>query len=235
MNEIKKSGHIAGAIYLSMVLAGPPTLMVIPGKLIVRGDAAATANNFLAHATLTRWWIVGDLSMAVIFICLGLALYHLLSRVSRIWALLMVAFVLVSATIAFVNALNAIAAVNLFRGGEFLSVIDKPQRDALGMLFVRLHSQSDFINEIFWGVWLFPFGLLVVRSGFLPRWIGIWLIIECFAWLILSPIALFWPDYYGMAFRYSTPIMFAEIAIMLWLLIKGAKISPANQPIARSV
>jgi hypothetical protein len=167
--------------------------------------------------------IMGELVGQVIFICLAIALYRLLNKVNKTWALLMVGFVLVSATIGFLNTLNDIAALILFRGPDFLSVFDKVQREALGMLFVRLHSQGNFINEIFWGLWLFPFGLLVFRSGFLPRWIGIWLMINCGAYLLLGPIALFFPNYYETAFRLATPVLFGELAIMLWLLFKGAK------------
>ena len=191
MHPTVKSARIAGALYLSLVLVAPFSMLYVPGKLIVHGNAVATADNILAHETMFRLSIFGDLIGHVIFICLGIALYRLLSSVNKTWALLMVAFVLVSAAVGFLNTLNNIAAVILFRGGEFLSVLDKSQRDALAMLFLRLHSQGEFINEIFWGVWLFPFGLLVFRSGFLPRFIGIWLIIACFAYVALSAIALF--------------------------------------------
>ena len=95
------------------------------------------------------------------------------------------------------------------------------------ILFLRLHSQGKFINEIFWGLWLFPFGLLVFRSGFLPRFIGVWLMINCFGYLALSVMALFFPHYYDAAFRWAQPVLFGELAIMLWLLIKGAKVHPA--------
>jgi hypothetical protein len=228
MHPTDKAARIAGAVYLSMVLTGPLSLIYIPDKLIVRGNATATAANILSHESMFRLWIIGDLWTSVIFICLGIALYHLLGGVSRPWALLMLGFVLVSAAVGFLDTLNNIAAGLLFHGADFLSVIDKAQRDALGMLFLRLHSQGTFINELFWGLWLFAFGLLVFRSGFLPRFIGVWLMINCVAYLVLSPIALFAPDYYGAAFRYATPILFGEMAIMLWLLIKGAKVPPTS-------
>lgn len=224
MHPTVKAARIAGAIYLSLVLVAPFSMLYVPGKLIVHGNAAATADNILAHETMFRLSIFGDLIGHVIFICLGIALYRLLSSVNKTWALLMVAFVLVSAAVGFLNTLNNIAAVILFRGGEFLSVLDKSQRDALAMLFLRLHSQGEFINEIFWGVWLFPFGLLVFRSGFLPRFIGIWLIIACFAYVALSAIALFFSTYYGATFGWLQPAFFAELAIMLWLLIRGANV-----------
>src|SRR5438046_7235367 len=94
---------------------------------------------------------------------------------------------------------NDIVALRLFRGADCLTLFDKPQRDALGMLFIRLHTQGIFIDEMFWGLWLFPFGLLVFRSGFLPRLIGIWLMINCFGYIILSVIALYFPPYSGAA------------------------------------
>ncbi len=224
MHPLKKAARIAGAIYLSMVITGPFSLIYVPSKLIVRGNAAATADNILAHETMFRLSIMADLVGQVIFICLAIALYRLLSGVNKTWAGLMVAFVLVSAAVGFLNTLNDIAALTLFRGADFLTVFDKPQRDALGMLFIRLHTQGIFIDEIFWGLWLFPFGLLVFRSGFLPRFIGGWLMINCFGYVALSFIALLFPAYYETAFGLAQPVLFGELAIMLWLLIKGAKV-----------
>jgi Domain of unknown function (DUF4386) len=225
MHSTDKAARIAGAVYLSMVITAPFSLIYVPSKLIVSGNATATADNILAHETMFRFSTFGELVGQVVFICLGFALYRLLRDVNRTWAWLMVGFVLVSAAVGFLNALNNIAALFLFRGGEFLTVFDKPQRDALAMLFLRLHSNGHFINEIFWGLWLFPFGLLVFRSGFLPRVLGVWLMINCFGYLALSVTALFFPGYYGTAFTMAQPVLFGELAILLWLLIKGAKVS----------
>jgi Domain of unknown function (DUF4386) len=225
MHPIVKAGRIAGAVYLSMVITGPFSLIYVPSKLIVHGNATATAANILAHATMFRFGIVAGVFGQVIFICLAVALYRLLSDVNKIWAQMMFGFVLVAAAVGFVIELNNLGALILFRGGEFLSVFDKAQLDALGMLFIRLHGQGNMIAEIFWGLWLFPFGLLVVRSGFLPRWIGVWLMINCFGYLVLFITALFFPAYNDKAFLYLQPVLFGELAIMLWLLIKGAKVT----------
>jgi hypothetical protein len=234
MHPTDKAARIAGGVYLSMIFTAPFSLIYVPSKLIVRGNAAATADKILAHETLFRLSIVAELVGMVIFICLGMALYRLLSSVNRTWARLMVAFVLVSAAVGFLNALNNVAALILFRGADFLAVFDKPQRDALAYLFIRLHNNGQFINEIFWGLWLFPFGLLVFRSGFLPRFLGVWLMLACFAWVVLSMTALLLPSYYEAAFRWAQPVLFAELAIMLWLLIKGAKVPRGNavEPLA---
>jgi hypothetical protein len=228
MHPLKKTARIAGAIYLSMVFTAPFTLLYVPGKLIVRGNAAATATNVLAHETMFRLAIIGDLFTHVIFISLGIALYRLLSSVGKTWAMLMVVFVSVSAAVGFLDTLNNAAALILFRGADFLSVFDKAQLNALGYLFIRLHNEGIFMNELFWGLWLFPFGLLVFRSGFLPRFIGVWLMINCFGYVALCVIALLAQDYYNVAFRWAQPVLFGELAIMLWLLIKGAKVPPAS-------
>jgi hypothetical protein len=234
MDPTDKVARIAGAVYLSTLPIALYFWSYIPDKLIVRGNATATADNIVAHETWFRLSIVGDLLGHVIFICLGFLLYKLLREVNRTWALAMLGFVLVSAAVGFLNGLNSIAAVILFRGSDFLAVLDKPQRDALAMFFLRLHGQGFFINEIFWGVWLFPFGLLVFRSGFLPRFLGIWLIVACFAWLILSMTALLFPAYYDATSRLVQPVTLGEMAIALWLLIKGAKVQPLSVVAATS-
>ena len=235
MHPTNKAARVAGAVYLSLVLTAPFSLLYVPGKLIVRGNAAATASNILAHETLFRLCIVSELLSSVIFICLGLALYRLLSGVNKTWAGAMLALVLVSAAVGFLNVLNYVAALTLIHGTDFLGAFETPQRYALGMLFLRLHGQGEMMNEIFWGLWLFPFGLLVFRSGFLPRFLGVWLMLACFVWLALSLTALLFPPYYEAAFKMAQPVLFAELAIMLWLLIKGAKVPTlpgALQPVA---
>ena len=235
MHPTNKAARVAGAVYLSLVLTAPFSLLYVPGKLIVRGNAAATASNILAHETLFRLCIVSELLSSVIFICLGLALYRLLSGVNKTWAGAMVALVLVSAAVGFLNVLNYVAALTLIHGTDFLGAFETPQRYALGMLFLRLHGQGEMMNEIFWGLWLFPFGLLVFRSGFLPRFLGVWLMLACFVWVALSLTALLFPPYYEAAFKMAQPVLFAELAIMLWLLIKGARVpalSGAFQPVA---
>src|SRR5438874_2956975 len=233
MHPTKKAARIAGFIYLSMVFTAPFSLIYVPSKLIVRGNAAATADNILSHETLFRLSIFGDLIGQVIFICLGVALYRLLRDVNKTSALLMLSFVLASAAVCFLNVLNDLAALILFRGGEFLVVFDKPQRDALAMFFLRLYGHGQFIAEIFWGLWLFPLGLLVYRSRFIPRFIGVWLMVNCFGWIVLSFTALFFRENYNALFGYLQPVFFGEMALMLYLLIRGANVKAL--PAATSV
>lgn len=226
MNSTNRKARVAGALYVLMGLPAPLGLIYIPGKLIAPGNPAATANNVLDHEMLFRAGIVTGLVSLVGFMLLVVALYRLLSGVNKTYAALMVILVAVSVAIGFLNEVNNIAALTLFRGADFLAVFDKPQRDALGMLFLRLHSQGNFVNEIFWGLWLLPFGLLVMKSGFLPRILGVLLIVNGLAYVAISLTWLLLPAYGNIAFRASMPALFGELWIMLWLLIKGAKVQP---------
>ncbi len=229
MHATDKAARVAGALYLVLGVIAVFGLMVVPGALIVRGDAAATASKVLASETLFRLGIASDLLGSVVFILLVLALYRLLSGVDRSRAALMVVFAVVSATIGFINALNNVAALTLFRGGDFLAVLDETQREALGMLFIRLHGQGHVINEVFWGLWLLPLGALVSRSGFLPRILGLWLIVAGFAWVALSATGLFAPQHADAAFRIAQPAVLGEIALALWLTVVGARMRPASK------
>lgn len=224
MHPTVKTARIAGALYVAMGVIAPFSLMYVPNKLIVSANAAATAGNILGSQMLFRLGIVGELITGVIFVFLVMTLYRLLSAVNRNHARLMVGLVLVSVAITFMNALNHIAALILLRGGEYLSVFDQAQREGLAMLFLRLHGQGSFVNETFWGLWLFPFGWLVFRSRFLPRILGILLIVNGLAYVVLSLTWLLLPEYGNILFRASMPALLGELWIMLWLLIRGARV-----------
>jgi hypothetical protein len=213
-----------------MVLMGLPapfTLIYLPRKLIVPGNATATASNVLASEMLFRIGIVAALLSSVAFVFLVMALYRLLGGVNKTHASLMVALVLISVAIGFVNEVNNIAALILFRGAEFLSAFDRSQLDALGMLFLRLRGQGLVVNEIFWGLWLFPFGLLVMRSGFIPRILGVLLIINGFAYVVASLTSLLAPAYANLVERIALIPATGELWVMLWLLIKGVRAQPS--------
>jgi hypothetical protein len=116
---------------------------------------------------------------------------------------------------------------------DFLSLFDKPQRDALAMLFLHLHGGGFDIAGIFWGLWLFPLGMLVYRSGFLPRILGVLLMLACFAYLANSFTSLVLPRYETIVSRRLSPLQLAEVLFILWLLIKGAKPKPLASPDSR--
>ena len=186
MSSTKNPGRFAGLLYVLFSIPGFFAMMYVPSKLIVHGNAAATANNIAANETLFRLGIAAQLIGMAGFIFVALALYDLLKGVNRRHASLMVTLIVVSIPIAFLNELNSIAALVLVRGADFLSIFEKPQREALAMLFLNLHFHGLVVDQIFWGLWLFPLGLLVYRSRFLPRFLGVWLALAGLAWVILS-------------------------------------------------
>jgi hypothetical protein len=231
MHPTNKTARVAGVLYLVMGVPAVFSLQYVPRTLIVSGNATATANNIRASEMLFRVGIVSELISVLAFILVVWALYRLLNGVNKTQASLMVSLVLVSVPISFLNVVNEIAALTMLGGSEFLSVFDKRQLEALAMLFLRLHSQGLFVAQIFWGLWLFPFGVLVMRSGFLPRILGVLLIAACFGYLASSLTDLLLPSYLSVVNRLTIILGAAgEGSIVLWLLIKGAKVQPLAAP-----
>jgi hypothetical protein len=223
MSSARNPGRFAGLLYVMISIVGFFAMGYVPGKVIVHGDAAATANNIAAHEMLFRFGIAGELVGQAGFIFVALALYDLFKGVNRRQASLMVILILVSIPIAFLNELNSFAALILVRGGDFLSIFDKPQRETLAMLFLNLHGRGFVVCEIFWGLWLFPLALLIYKSRFLPRFLGVWLALAGFAWVVQSLTSILLPLYQDRVNNYLQPAIIGEIVFMLWLLIKGAK------------
>ena len=231
MTPLKRKARIAGLWYLGFTL-GPFYLLYVPSRTVVSNDAAATAARILGHERLFRWGMLAETLGAVIFIGLGMALYRLLVDVDRHRARQMVALILVSSSLSLVTLVFNAAALIVFRGGEGFAGFDVHTREALGMVLIRMHNQANGINQTFWGLWLLPFGWLVVRSRFLPRWLGYWLLLDGVAWFAVGVTWFFSPDTADAFFRYLQPVFFAEIVAMLWLLIAGAKererVAPLN-------
>jgi hypothetical protein len=235
MNSTHNPGRVAGIWYLLLVLAGPLRLIYIPSKLFVHGDATATVNNIATHEWLFRLGIVTDLACAVILIFLTLAFYRLFKGVDQNLAVMVVIFGgLMPAVIDFIGVVSDAATLTIVRGADFLSSFDKPQRDALAMLFLRLRDHQNTAAEILWGVWLIPLAVLVYRSRFLPRFLGVWLTINGIAYVVLSLTGELLPQYQDKVFAYGQPAFFGEIAIMLWLLIRGAKPPAINATVSPS-
>lgn len=230
MTSLGKNARVAGLLYILSSLFGMVRLIYVPNLLFVHGNAAATASNIAGHELLFRFGIVSYLLCNALWIFVMLALYQLLKGVDQALAALMVILSLMVTPISFVNIANDIAALLFARGADFLSVFDKAQREALVMLFLNLHHQLDLAWELL-GVSFIPFGLLVYRSRFLPRILGVWLMIASFAYVALSFTGLLFPGYEDKVIRFAQPVLFAEVALMLWLAIMGVKekrLAPAS-------
>lgn len=226
MNTIKKQAHIAGVLYVFASTMAVFAWIYVSGKIFVRDDATATANNIRASETLLRFGIASELIGSIIFIFVVLALYRLFKAVSEKHAMAMAILLLISTPISLLAAMGELAALIVAGGANFLSTFDRPQLDSLSYLFFRLHGQALVIAQIFWGLWLFPFGVLVIRSGFIPRFLGYLLWIAAFGHLANSFAALVMPAFRQAVGQFADPLQMAELPIIFWLLIWGAKVKP---------
>jgi hypothetical protein len=224
MSSTQRQARIAGFWYFLLAVTAPLGLVYVPGQLIVPGNAAATADHLRAMPGLARAGIASELVHQIVCIFLVLALYRLFRAVDEGLARQMVILgALVSVPIVFVNVLNQIAALWLASGADVVATVEKPTRDALAAFFLRLHADGIQVTAIFWGLWLFPFGLLVIRSRFLPRVLGILLMLAGVAYLASSFAALIVPQWEPMVSRVTLPMKLGELPITLWLLIRGAR------------
>src|SRR5215470_6332085 len=226
MNSTKQTSRIAGVLYLVNALTGYFGIVYVPSRLIVWGNTTATASNILGSEQLFRLGIVSELICAAGFLYLLWVLYCLLAGVNKTHAALMVIWGLAFVPVMVVNVLSEIAALTLLRDVDFLSFFDQPHREALAMLFLDLHRYGYIVGWIF-GPWLFHLGTLIYRSGFLPRLLGVLLIAAGFGYLADSVTPLLLPSYTNVVDRFaSIPLMLGEPALILWLLIRGAKDQP---------
>jgi hypothetical protein len=230
LGSIKRQARQAGLLYFLLAITAPIGLLVVPNLLIVSRDAAATADRIRASEWLLRLGIASELVHQVIGIFLVLALYRLFKAVNQKHALLMVIFSLIPVPIVMLNVVHELAALTLVHGAPFLSVFEPRQLDALAYLFLRLHTQGINVAAIFWGLWLFPFGMLVIRSGFIPRFLGILMMIAGVAYLVASFTFLLLPSYVRFVDLFVTILEFGEVPIIFWLLIWGAKAQRSYKP-----
>jgi hypothetical protein len=232
MGEIEKPNHfaktspliyarVAGLLYLLLVPLGFLGILSVPSTVIVPGNAATTTQNIIAFESGTRLSILAAFAVQIVNILVVLFLYKLFKPVNKDMASLMVIFLLVAVPITILNELNNLAILLLARGADNLKLFSTNQVQALVPLFLQLHASGIKIAGIFWGLWLFPMGYLVFKSGFLPRVLGILLMMGCFGYLVDSVTFFLFPNF-GVTVSQFTFI--GEILLPLWLLIKGVDV-----------
>ena len=216
----KKTARLAGFLWLLMFVFGP-IAQIIRDKLFVSGDMGVTASNIMAHEFLFRLGFVSDLIMMIIYMLLSLVLYKLLSTVNKDLSILMVIFVIIGTSINMSNLLNEFAALQLLSGAEYLSVLNDAQLQAQAMLAYDLYLHGYEIANIFFALWLVPLGLLVYKSDFLPRALGIMLIVGGSGLLINVFVHFLFPSYLIVNTILLIPQTIAEALFTLWILIRG--------------
>ena len=222
MNAMKATAHRAGVLYFLFMIVAIVDQFLLPG-FTVPGDAAATALKIKAAESAYRVDLLVGFATLVIFIVLVASLHRLLRHVDAEQSLLMVLFVAIGIAVALANLLTKFAPLVLLGGPDYLSAFSGPQLDALSFGALRFHGAGTAIATIFWGLWLFPFGLLVHRSGMFPRVLGILLLVAGFAYVATGVVAIGWPEQRQLAGRVLMPLYVGEVPIIFWLLIKGAR------------
>ena len=222
-SSLKNTARLAGLLYLLLIITGAYCVMYVPSQITGRGDAVTTAKNILSNEFLFRTGIISDLISNTIWVFLVMVLYRLFKQVNERQAKLLVALVIVQIPAVFIMEAFNITSLMIFKG-EILKTFELSQRLDLAMSFLKINDYGTLTLEMFWGLWLIPFGLLVYKSGFIPRILGILLFIAGIAYMIDSFISLLFPVYHTSV---NQPILLfvgiGEISIMLWLLIKGVK------------
>lgn len=221
----KTTARIAGLLYLGVVLTGIFTLMYVPSKLIVSGDASLTYENIKSFETLFRFGIVSGLLCYTFFLFLALALYRLLKPVNEMYAKLMVLLAVLSIPIFFLNVQNEFSVLSIINDVQNSFGLSPEQTQSQIMLYLEQYDNGMRIVHIFSGLWLFPFGYLVFKSGLLPKALGILLMLGCFGYLINFVGHTIYPTYsqLGISSFISLPASIGEIGTCLWLLIVGVK------------
>lgn len=222
--SIKKTAHQTGWLYLAFLVIGVFNFFYIPSIIYVHDDAVRTAKNILENEFLFRLSILSNLAGQIIFIFLVLSLYQIFAGVNRAHARIMVALVIASVPASFLIILHQFSSLTLLSGANFLQVFADNQLQALSMYHYESYNDGIKIVGIFWGLWLYPFGWLVIRSGFMPKLLGVLLIIGCFAFLIDSGSYLLIPKYYqSISNVVALPMTVGEISMIFWLIFKGVK------------
>ena len=225
MDQLNRNARIAGLVYPLMGLPAVFSYQYVPHKLIIQGDSSATAQRIMASESLFRLGIVSELVSVTAFLFLARALYRLLKDVDRSNASLMLTLVAVSVPLSFANVLNETAVLALLRPtGTFAFAFTEVQRQAAITMFLTVHMDGLRLAAIFWGLWLFPFGALVMRSGFLPKILGVLLILACFGWITDTAVWLLVPRYTNVVDTIASVIGgIGEFPISLWLLFVGVR------------
>ncbi len=208
-----RTARVAGFLYLLLVPLGIFGILYVPATLIVPGDVAATASNIMANESLFRLSIVSALLVQLVNLVVVLFLYKLFKPVNKNMAQLMVLFIVLAVPIAMLNELN--------HAGVLLLLNSADQSHALIALFLDMHDYGILIAGVFWGLWLFPMGYLAFKSNYIPKIIGVALMIGCFGYLADSLLFILFPNF-GVTFAEYTFI--GEVLLPSWLLIKGVKV-----------
>ena len=219
----KKIARIAGILYLINAITGAIGIIIVPGKLIAPNDIAATAQNIINNEFLFRIGILSSISCQIVFIFLALTLFNLFENVSRSLTRTLLTLVVVSVPVAFYLIFNQIEAFEILQNNVMTSM-EQIQKQELAMSKLQIYKDGVVLIGVFWGLWLIPFGQLVYKSGFIPKILGVFLIVGGLSYLLDVTAFILIPDFHRQTNILVAVISsIAEITMVLWFLIKGIK------------
>ena len=231
MTTNTKTARLAGFFYLIVIVTGLFSLMYVPSKLINWEDPALTFQNISSSEQLFRLSIASTIICYIAFTVLPLTLYQLLKNVNGNYAKLMVILALISIPISFLNLQSKLSVLTIVEETDYLKAFDRKQLQAQVMFLLSNYNKGLLIAQVFWGLWLFPFGYLVWKSGFLPKILGIFLMLGCFGYLlnVFGRTTIFHFSEYAVSDYITMPATIGEIGICLWMLLVGVRSKNVNQ------
>jgi len=226
--EIKRTARQAGLLYLASAILAMVGFFSLRPRFVVSEDPTATARNILAGEQLYRGSILINLVGGLFFILAVLALYRLFKDVNRGHARIMVALIGTSIAAQFALSALSVAPLVLLRDASYLSAFNREQLETLSYLCLTLVGRQADLLMWFWGLWLFPFAVLTMRSGFLPRFLGVLLIASGVAYVGSCVTAIMFPSHVDTVGKLAMPLYFGEFIVILWLAFVGARPRPAE-------
>ena len=227
LNPTKNTARLAGLFWFLSAVTGGFGLFYVRSNIIVPGDATVTAANIVASESLFRLAIVSSLLSQILLFFVGLTLFHLFKEVSKVLATVCLTSAMMTVAIAVVNMLNLFGALLVLSQADYLKVFSPEQLNAMAMILLRVaNSYGQGLLEIFWTPYFFSFGLLVIRSKFLPKILGILLMMMSVGFAINVFTKFLSPHFYPAIFTQLAMALGAlgGIPTMLWLMVKGANV-----------
>lgn len=235
MESTRSLARRAGLLYVLAGTLAPFAYLYVPGRLLVEGDALATADRVRTSEGLLRAALFGELWNATLLVFAAVTLYHLFERVEPRNSILMASIMLVSVPISYLNTLNHLAPLVLLENPAITAALDPAQVAAQVTLFLRLHGQGLVVNQILWGLWLFPLGLLILRSQLIPRWLAYPLFAASAGYVVHSLGLLLLPPSLRGITQYGQILGIGELPFFsFYLLIWGVR-GPAVDRVATTL
>ena len=235
MNSIPATARLAGIFYLLMSILAIIGYFYLPSTYYVAGDATATARKISENVLLYRLGNVNALLTDILFLFVVLTLYRLFRDVDRDQARIMVILVCVPGAAQIANLSYHMAPLTLLSGADYLRALPKSELDALAFADLRIANGVGQLLTVFWGLWLFPFGILTIKSGFFPKFLGILLFVSGFAYIVTFVTTVLFSGQFPVISRIMMPLYFGELAMVLWLPIMGARAPRGGAALARGL